>query len=60
MVQGAALLMGAGVIKQDIQAMNAAIVELQAVSSSDHDRNRQSQDHSVVVVRILGESCCVY
>eukprot|EP00208_Stichococcus_sp_RCC1054_P005891 CAMPEP_0206144480 /NCGR_PEP_ID=MMETSP1473-20131121/24218_1 /ASSEMBLY_ACC=CAM_ASM_001109 /TAXON_ID=1461547 /ORGANISM="Stichococcus sp, Strain RCC1054" /LENGTH=355 /DNA_ID=CAMNT_0053540305 /DNA_START=151 /DNA_END=1218 /DNA_ORIENTATION=- len=42
-----------GVIKQDIQAMNAAIVELQAVSSSDHDRNRQSQDHSVVVVDSL-------
>ena len=40
----------AGVIKQDIQEMNAAIVELQTVSSSDHERNRQSQDHSVVVV----------
>ena len=32
--------------------MNAAIVELQAVSASDHDRNRQSQDHSVVVVNV--------
>lgn len=38
----------AGVIKQDIQAMNAAIADLQSLSSADYDRNRQSQDHSLV------------
>lgn len=30
--------------------MNAAIADLQSLSSSDYDRNRQSQDHSTVSV----------
>lgn len=38
----------AGAIKQDIQAMNAAIADLQTLSSSDYERNRQSTDHSTV------------
>ncbi len=28
--------------------MNAAIADLQSLSSADYDRNRQSQDHSLV------------
>ena len=44
----------AGVIKQDIQAMNAAIADLQTVSAgSSYDANKQSADHSHVVVDSL-------
>ena len=43
-----------GVIKQDIQAMNAAIADLQTVSAgSSYDTNKQSADHSHVVVDSL-------
>jgi len=44
----------AGVIKQDIQAMNAAIADLQTLSAgSAYDANKQSADHSHVVVDSL-------
>ena len=43
-----------GVIKQDIQAMNAAIADLQTLSAgSAYDANKQSADHSHVVVDSL-------
>ena len=49
-----ALFVHAGVIKQDIQAMNAAIADLQTVSAgSSYDANKQSADHSHVVVDSL-------
>jgi hypothetical protein len=41
-------LLHSGAIKQDIQAMNAAIADLQTLTSSDYDRNRQCKDHSTV------------
>lgn len=44
----------AGVIKQDIQAMNAAIADLQTLSAgSAYDANKQRADHSHVVVDSL-------
>lgn len=42
-----------GVIKQDIEGMNAAIADLQQLSATDEERNKQNKDHSVVVVDSL-------
>ncbi|GAX82277.1 hypothetical protein CEUSTIGMA_g9706.t1 [Chlamydomonas eustigma] len=42
-----------GMIKQDIQAMNAAIAELQKVSAKASDASKQSADHSHTVVDSL-------
>lgn len=39
-----------GIIKQDIQALNSAIADLQRLSSRSRDENKQSQDHSHTVV----------
>lgn len=38
----------AGVIKQDLEAMTAAIVDLQTLSSTDYSQNKQQQNHSQV------------
>ncbi|KAF8067134.1 SYP32 [Scenedesmus sp. PABB004] len=42
-----------GVIKQDIQGLNAAIADLQRVGGRAPDENRQSADHSHTVVNNL-------
>jgi syntaxin 5 len=42
-----------GVVKQDIQALNSAIAELQQLSAARGDANRQSADHSHTVVDSL-------
>lgn len=39
--------------------MNAAIAELQSLSAADVDRNKQKQDHSVVVVSSCTEQTVI-
>lgn len=39
-----------GIIKQDIQALNSSIAELQRLSARGKEDNKQSQDHSHTVV----------